>query len=185
MRTLLCVWLALAGQTPTEPELTPPLPSPGVKGLTPEQRKRLNEMYPDAGTAKATREDERKIERQNAVDRATLFFKAIVDHQVQNIVAMITGPFYLEGKYFDSAEAAREAWTRILEARGDTDYRLQGLVVLTPAEMEARYGKPPERLAAIPWKRPNTYIAVANLSGKAAVLVLRMTPVVEPVAFTD
>ena len=48
--------------------------------------------------------------------------------------------------------------------------------ILSPAEMEKKYGKPPGRLANLPWHAPKTFLAVANLSGHAGVAVIAASP---------
>jgi hypothetical protein len=40
--------------------------------------------------------------------------------------------------------------------------------------MEKKYGKPPARLNNLQWRGQHTWIAVGNLSGHAAVAVLRL-----------
>ena len=49
---------------------------------------------------------------------------------------------------------------------------MRGLELLTPPEMEKRFGLPPARIAMMPWKVAKTYVAVANLSGHAAVAII-------------
>jgi hypothetical protein len=178
MESLLCLWLALAAQTLPDPSAAPPGPAP-PDVLTPEQRQELVNRYQDGGPG--------QTERRAALDTARGFFQAVADHQLRRVLSLMTGPFYIEGQYFNSAEAAQDAWTRILQARADVEFRLEGLELLTPAEMETRYGKPPQRLASLPWKGPHTYIAVANLSGHPAVLVLRAptSGAAQLLAFTD
>ena len=65
------------------------------------------------------------------------------------------------------------AWTRSLRSRRTDLLKLYSVEILTPAEMEKKYGKPPARLSAWPLKSGTTFVAVANLSGHAAIVLLR------------
>jgi hypothetical protein len=51
-------------------------------------------------------------------------------------------------------------------------FTLYNIEILSPTEMEQRYGKPPPRLKSFPWKAPRTLIAVGNLSGHAAIVLM-------------
>lgn len=82
-------------------------------------------------------------------------------------------PFFLEGRRVDRPEELRTEWAKALRSRRTDLLTLYGIEVLTPAEMEKRYGRPPQRLSAWPWRAPNTQVAVVNLSGHAAILLLR------------
>ena len=79
-------------------------------------------------------------------------------------------------KTFD--DALREKRTDLLT--------LYGIELLTPQEMEKRYGKPPARLAELPWRSGRNKIAIANLSGHGAVAILReVDGLWRVIAYTD
>jgi len=84
-------------------------------------------------------------------------------------------PFQLEHVRLGTRPELLKALSLALRERPNAPAVLQGLEVLTPQEMEEKHGKPPPRLKDLPWKRPGTWVGVANLSGKGTVLtVVRM-----------
>src|SRR5260370_42447405 len=105
--------------------------------------------------------------------RAKRFFADLIAGNPAALVDQSSFPFYLQNRKITQSRELLQEWTRNLNRKRTDLLVLYGIEVLTPAEMEKRYGKPPKHLAAIPWRRPGTYLAVANLSGHAAVTVLR------------
>ncbi|MHB8876461.1 MAG: hypothetical protein ACYC8T_22430, partial [Myxococcaceae bacterium] len=91
--------------------------------------------------------------------------RALVDHSAV--------PFQLEDRRVGTPEELMQEWLKALRSKRTDLLTLFGVEVLTPAEMEKKYGKPPARLAALPWKAPRTYVAVANISGRAAIAIFR------------
>ena len=71
-----------------------------------------------------------------------------------------------------AGERVEKADVALRQGRADA-LKLYGVEVLLPADMEKKYGKSPQRLSAWNTRAPNTYFAVGNLSGHAAVLMLR------------
>ena len=67
-------------------------------------------------------------------------------------------------------------WLKNLRSKRTDLLTLYDVEVLTAAEMEKKYGRPPARLNAMPWKAPKTLIAIGNLSGHAAVAIFRLHP---------
>lgn len=82
-------------------------------------------------------------------------------------------PFMLEGRRIDRPEELRNEWAKSLRAKRTDLLSLYDIEVLTPAEMEKKYGKPPQRLSRWDWRAPNTFVAIGNLSGHATVLLMR------------
>jgi hypothetical protein len=81
-------------------------------------------------------------------------------------------PFQLEQARHATRPEVLKALSYALRERPNAPAVLQGLELLTPQEMEERHGKPPARLKDLPWKRPGTWVAVANLSGRGTVITV-------------
>lgn len=114
------------------------------------------------------------------------FFLDLVGGDAARLVARAGYPFYLEGRRIDRAEELKTLWGLSLRSRRADLLKLYGIEVLLPAEMEKKHGKPPQRLSAWSWRGPNTYVAVGNLSGHPAVLLLRQAGVAwQVVGFHD
>ena len=64
-------------------------------------------------------------------------------------------------------------WVKQLRNKRTDLITLYDIEVLPYAEMEKKYGKPPARLGAIVPRGTEVYAAVANLSGRAAVILYR------------
>ncbi len=79
----------------------------------------------------------------------------------------------LEDRRFDTEDELFAVWLKNLREKRTDLLTLYGLEVLTPADMEKKYGKPPARLAQFPYKAARSYVVVGNLSGHAAVVVFR------------
>ncbi|MBL9038241.1 MAG: hypothetical protein JNG84_07005 [Archangium sp.] len=95
-------------------------------------------------------------------------------------------PFMLEGQRIDRPDELRTEWAKHLRSKRTDLLALYDVEVLTAADMEKKFGRPPQRLANWPWRNPGTLVAIANLSGHAAVLLLRQAGAVwQVVAFTD
>lgn len=101
------------------------------------------------------------------------FLEDLIAGDAARLMAHAGLPFFLEGRRVDRAEELRTEWSKALRSRRTDLLTLYGIEVLTPAEMEKKYGRPPQRLNAWPWRAPNTLLAVANLSGHATILLLR------------
>lgn len=102
-----------------------------------------------------------------------LFMQDLVAGDATKLVARSGYPCFIEGKRFDRAEDLRTQWGRTLRSRRTDLLKLYSVEALTPADMEKKYGKPPQRLNAWNTKAPNSYFAVANVSGHATVLLLK------------
>ena len=101
------------------------------------------------------------------------FFTDLIAADTGKLVARAGFPFFMEAHRVDRPDDLRTQWGKSLRSRRADLLKLYSVEVLLPAEMEKKYGKPPARLNAWNWRSPNTYVAVGNLSGHAAVLLLR------------
>jgi hypothetical protein len=119
----------------------------------------------------AANDPERDIPQVMA--RAKRFFADLIAGNSAALVDQSSFPFYLENRKITQSRELLQEWTRNLGRKRTDLLVLYGIEVLTPAEMEKKYGKPPKHLVAIPWRGPDTYLAVANLSGHAAVTIFR------------
>ncbi|HLT31287.1 MAG TPA: hypothetical protein VK013_14695 [Myxococcaceae bacterium] len=84
-------------------------------------------------------------------------------------------PFYLDAQKIEDQETLFRELLQQLRSRRLDLLSVDAIRVFTPAQMEATYGPPPARLAHLPWKAPQTWIAVANLSNRAAVAIFQNT----------
>ncbi len=120
------------------------------------------------------------------VESAKWFFADLIAANPAALVEQSAFPFYLENRKITQSRELLQEWTRNLSGKRTDLLVLYGIEVLTPGEMEKKYGKPPGHLAAIPWRGPDTYLAVANLSGHAAVAIFhRVDGAWRVIAFHD
>lgn len=101
------------------------------------------------------------------------FFTDLIGGESNRLVLRAGYPFFIEARRIDKPEDLQTAWAKMLRSRRTDLLKLYGIEVLTAAEMEKKYGKAPARLSAWSPKSGTTYFAVGNLSGHAAVLLLR------------
>jgi hypothetical protein len=92
-------------------------------------------------------------------------------------------PFQLEDKRYNTPEELVAAWVKQLRVKRTDLMTLYDIEVLSMAEMEKKYGKPPARLGLGSLKDPDLYVAVSNLSGRAAILIFRAPVGAPPKAF--
>ncbi len=100
------------------------------------------------------------------------FFTDLIAGDTGRLVARAGFPFFMEARRVDRPEELRTHWGKSLRSRRADLLKLYSVEVFLPADMEKKYGKPPARLSSWNWRSPNTYVAVGNLSGHAAVLLL-------------
>ncbi len=103
------------------------------------------------------------------------FFLDLLNGDAAGVVAHAGLPFLLEDKRYDRADELRNEWARALRRKRTDLLTLYDVEVLTPADMEKKYGKAPQRLSGWPLRSPNTFVAVGNLSGHATVLLMRQS----------
>src|SRR5688572_9669930 len=105
--------------------------------------------------------------------RARAFFAALLAGDTGTLVKQADIPFLLEDRRLSSGETLKAEWLRELRAKRTDLLALKGLEILTPDEMEKRFGKPPARLSGWPLRSGKTLVAVANISGRAAIALYR------------
>ncbi|RKH56848.1 hypothetical protein D7X96_38935, partial [Corallococcus interemptor] len=109
-------------------------------------------------------------------NEARFLFQSLLTGDVRSASAELTYPFQLEDKRFNTPEELVQAWVKQLRARRTDLVTLYDIEVLPMAEMEKKYGKPPARLGLDPRALKDTWAAVGNLSGHAAIFLFRGNP---------
>lgn len=112
-------------------------------------------------------------EPDQALVVARSFFEALVSGDAGKVVDYAGVPFMLEDRRIDRPSELRSTWARHLRSKRTDLITLYGVEVLTAAEMEKKYGQPPARLKGWPWRQGQQFVAVANLSGRAAIVVMK------------
>jgi hypothetical protein len=100
------------------------------------------------------------------------FFVDLIAADTPRLIARSGYPFFMEARRIDKPEDLRTQWGKSLRTRRADLLKLYSVEVFTVADMEKKYGKPPARLSSWAWRQPNTFVAVGNLSGHAAILLL-------------
>ncbi|WP_199242774.1 hypothetical protein [Vitiosangium sp. GDMCC 1.1324] len=119
-------------------------------------------------------------------EEARYLVSYLLTNDVRSTVPMLAFPFQLEERRFDTPESLVVTWVKQLRNKRTDLITLYDIEVLTYAEMEKKYGKPPTRLGAIVPRGTEVYAAVANLSGRAAVILYRQDgPDWKAFAYTD
>ncbi len=138
----------------------------------------------DAGAALRTSAP--SAEEQTVQAQARAFFTDLLARRISQVVDQSELPFHLEGRRIASRDELAAEWTHNLADKRLDLLTLHAIEIFTPSQMQKRYGDPPSRLAKLPWRRQNTYLAVANISGRAAIAVFhRSASGWRAVGFTD
>ena len=111
--------------------------------------------------------------KEEVTEVAREVFRALLAGDAQAVADRSALPFVLENRTFREPEPLLEEWLRQLGARRTDLLVLNGIEVLTPEEMAARFGAPPARLQSFPWRTRGALIVIGNLSGHSAVAVFR------------
>lgn len=106
-------------------------------------------------------------------DEARYLLGYLLTGDVRSTVPLLSFPFQLEERRFDAPESLVVTWVKELRNKRTDLVTLYDIEVLSYAELEKKYGKPPARLGAIVPRGTEVYAAVANLSGRAAVILYR------------
>jgi len=135
----------------------------------------------------AARAQENETPEQTVARIARVAFTKFISGDASYLVRGAGYPFYLDGRRFDEREPLFRELLQQLRARRTDLLSVDAVEVLTPEQMEKKHGKPPARLASLPWRGPNTWIAVGNLSGVPVVAIFQQNPRFgwQLVAFTD
>ncbi len=104
---------------------------------------------------------------------ARAFLTDLIAQDTTRLMSRTGFPFFLEARRIEKPEELRALWGKSLRSRRVDLLRLYSIEVLSAGEMEKKYGKPPQRLSGWNWRSPNTFLAIANLSGHATILLLR------------
>lgn len=134
-----------------------------------------------AGTGTGSRDDlaktfEDETPEQTRLRIARLAFEKLLSGDASYISRGASFPFYLDGRRFDEREALFRELLQQIRARRTDLLSVDAVEILTPDQMLKKHGKPPARLAALPWQAPNTWIAVGNLSGVPVVAIFQEQP---------
>ncbi|MBZ4374237.1 hypothetical protein [Corallococcus sp. AS-1-6] len=157
---------------PVPPTARPPTPpTPSTVGSVPL-------LAPGRDAARPTEEDlsPEGIARSVIHNEARFLFQSLLTGDVRNASAELLYPFQLEDKRFNTPDELVQAWVKQLRARRTDLVTLYDIEVLPIAEMEKKYGKPPARLGLDPRALKDTWAAVGNLSGHAAIFLFRGSP---------
>jgi hypothetical protein len=100
------------------------------------------------------------------------FFSTLLAGDARRVVSSCGFPFQLEDRRLANPEELFGELLKNLRSKRTDLLTLYDVEVLTPAEMEKKYGKPPSRLGSLKWQGQHTWLAVANLSGHAAIAVM-------------
>ncbi len=101
------------------------------------------------------------------------FFNDVLAADASGMLSHCGFPFMLEDRRVERPDDLRNDWQKSLRGRRTDLLKFYGVEVLNPQEIEKKYGGPPRRLQGWNWRSPNTFFAVANLSGHAAIIMLR------------
>lgn len=114
--------------------------------------------------------------REDVREEARYLLSSLLSGDVRSIAPSLSYPFQLEERRFDTPESLVVTWIKQLRQKRTDLITLYDIEVLPYAELEKKYGKPPARLGAIvPRGSGEVYAAVANLSGRAAIILYRDT----------
>ncbi|SEM14793.1 hypothetical protein SAMN05444354_11289 [Stigmatella aurantiaca] len=158
---------AAPAPTPAPAATPPPPPAPAAPAPRPSAPP---PAPPPAAPAVAASDAEI---RSQVKTEARAIFENLLMGDVRSFAEELLYPFQLEDKRYGTAPELVTAWVKQLRQKRTDLVTLYGIEVLSLAEMEKKYGKPPARLGLGALKEPDLYAAVANLSGHPAVLLFR------------
>ncbi|HYO52562.1 hypothetical protein [Archangium sp.] len=151
---------AAEAPAPAAPALQAPAPVPTAEAPTPA----APAPAPQPGSV-----------QEEVRDEARYLLSYLLTGDVRSTVPMLAFPFQLEERTFDAPESLVVTWVKQLRNKRTDLVTLYDIEVLPYAELEKKYGKPPARLGPIVPRGTEVYAAVANLSGRAAVILYRQT----------
>jgi hypothetical protein len=112
--------------------------------------------------------------RDRAKSAARFILENLLNGDARRVAGELLYPFQLEDKKYSTPEELIAAWVKQLRQKRTDLITLYDIEVLSVPEMEKKYGKSPARLGLGSLKDPDIYVAVGNLSGHAAILLLRV-----------
>jgi hypothetical protein len=115
------------------------------------------------------------------------FFEDILVGNPAGMLEHCGFPFMLEDHRIDRPDDLRTVWQKAVRSHRTDLLKLYDLEVLTPQEMEKKYGALPRRLQAWNWRASGAgFFGVANLSGHATVVMLKQVGAAwQVIAFHD
>ena len=156
-----------------KPARRPRTPSPEAAAPAPAPAAPAPVVQAPAPSLSAVRQDTPAGGIQEEVrDEARYLLSYLLTGDVRSTLQMLSFPFQLEERSFDTPEALVVTWVKQLRQKRTDLVTLYDIEVLAYEDMEKKYGKPPARLGALA-TRGEVYAAVANLSGRAAVILYR------------
>ncbi len=141
------------------------------QGLIDEIQKKFAAMVPGVDI------DVGKYRELSEADQAKViardFLTDVLAGNASGAAAKCGVPFVMEDHRIDHAEDLRTEWARHLRSKRTDLMSVYDIEVLTPADMEKKYGKAPQRLQSWNWRSSGTLFAVANVSGRASVMLMK------------
>lgn len=101
------------------------------------------------------------------------FLTDLVALDVGAVMKSVGLPFALEDRRYSAPDELKDELARLLRSKRADLWETYDVVMLSPTDMEKKHGKPPARLTNWSWRAPKTLLAVCNVSGHAAVLLMR------------
>jgi hypothetical protein len=148
------------------PPASAPEPPPAAPTGTSPAAAETGPAAPPASRPPAPAPKEAKpSERLQVAAAAARFFQALLARRPADLAALCAPTFSFDGKVVSGADAVRGRWADLVAGHGGDTYALLDLEIVASSDAQARYGKPPKRLAAL--AAPGSWIALANLSGRA------------------
>lgn len=173
---------------------TPAAPAPAVKApppaaapaTAPAPKPAAVSPAPAAAAAPPVpekKDDAETFRRDQVKSEARFILENLITGDARRAAGELAYPFQLEDKKYNTPEELVAAWVKQLRTKRTDLMNLYDIEVLSMAEMEKKYGKPPARLGLSSSKDPDLYLAVGNLSGHAAILLFRAPIGAPPKAF--
>lgn len=164
------------GEAPSADDAQPPVKRHRAKRAPPAATSESpSEPEPTLAPARSPSVPDLTLGKEQAMRTARSFFTALLEADARRAMNDASVPFQLEERRIQSGGELFQEFLKDLRKKRTDLLTLYGIELLTPAEMEKKYGKPPARLAQFPYHDGKTFLAVANLSGHAAVALLKQT----------
>lgn len=126
-------------------------------------------------SAPPAKEDPEATARNHVRSVARYLFQSLIVGDARGVTTELIYPFQLEDKRYGTSEELSAAWVKELRSKRTDLVTLYNVEVLSFAELEKKYGKPPARLG-LNLAGIQGYAAVGNLSGHPALFLFRQTP---------